>query len=261
MAKLTAFIKRHWLAVVLCCVIVALVISVIVPFIINESYKKGAGYITLWEAKDVLAFYGCFLSFLGSLSLGIVAIFQNKKANDQTAKANKLTEQMQRLEQAKFISMVEVKLNQHIITYQTIGQVKSHTRAAGYFISLAADCPGITKCYILDTTITNKSDFPIVQIGIHPGKRGTNVAELFGMINYQNVVVYIPANGAMRLEIAIPSDLLKAASITSLALSFEFTNIFDYSTAATLYLEDYGVENKSFRAQYRLSKFVDVKPN
>ncbi len=121
--------------------------SVAVPFIINEAYKKGTGYITLWEAKDVLAFYGCFLSFLGSLSLGIVAIFQNKKANEQTTKANKLTEQMQRLEQAKFVSMVEVKLNQHIMAYQTIGQVKSHTRVAGQFISLAADNPEITKCY------------------------------------------------------------------------------------------------------------------
>jgi len=30
-----------------------LVISLLIPFIINEAYKKNEGYLTLWEAKDV----------------------------------------------------------------------------------------------------------------------------------------------------------------------------------------------------------------
>lgn len=257
MAKLTAFIKRHWLAVVLCCVIAALVISVIVPFVINEIYKAGGGYITLWEAKDVFAFYGSYLSFLGSLSLGAVAVFQNKRAND-------LTTQMQKIEQARFVSMVDLEVSQHDMRCQPIDQVKQEkmpAKSPGVYMNLAADLPNITKCYIVEATIKNKSEYPIVQIGIHPGKRGEGIAQIFGMKNYHEKATYIPAQGSITLKIAIPSEFLSAAQKSELSLSIDFTNIFDYKTAATLYLENFGSMNTPFRSQYRLSKFVDVKPH
>ncbi len=54
-----------------------------VPFLINELYKLGSvigrRYHTLWEAKDVLSFYGSFLAFLGTVALGALALFQNQK--------------------------------------------------------------------------------------------------------------------------------------------------------------------------------------
>ena len=54
-----------------------------IPFLINELYKLGSetgkGYYTLWEAKDVLSFYGSFLSFIGTMALGGLALWQNKK--------------------------------------------------------------------------------------------------------------------------------------------------------------------------------------
>lgn len=62
------------------------IISIIVPFCINEFYKIGEGYFTLWEAKDVLAFYGSYISFIGTILLGILALYQNdifKKENDK----------------------------------------------------------------------------------------------------------------------------------------------------------------------------------
>lgn len=55
-----------------------------VPLIINEFYKLGANtgiqyeYVTLWQAKDVLSFYGTFLAFLGTVALGAIALWQNK---------------------------------------------------------------------------------------------------------------------------------------------------------------------------------------
>ena len=61
--------------------LIALAIILAVPFAINESYKAGKGYQTLWEAKDVLSFYGSFLAFLGTIALGALALWQNKKAN------------------------------------------------------------------------------------------------------------------------------------------------------------------------------------
>lgn len=54
--------------------LIALAIILAVPFAINESYKAGKGYQTLWEAKDVLSFYGSFLAFLGTIALGALAL-------------------------------------------------------------------------------------------------------------------------------------------------------------------------------------------
>lgn len=53
-----------------------------VPYAINELYSLNSGYYTLWYATDVLSFYGDALSFLGTVVLGIIAVWQTKKAND-----------------------------------------------------------------------------------------------------------------------------------------------------------------------------------
>ena len=36
----------------------------------------------MWGTEDVLNFYGTFLSFIGTVSLGAIALWQNKKANE-----------------------------------------------------------------------------------------------------------------------------------------------------------------------------------
>lgn len=52
------------IAVLLC----VLLLVVGVPIIINECYKTG-GYITLWNAADVLAYYGAILGAIVSAVL------------------------------------------------------------------------------------------------------------------------------------------------------------------------------------------------
>lgn len=68
-----------------------LIITLLIPILINESYKfglkNGVGYVTLWEAKDVLAFYGSFLSFVGTTALGMLALWQNKKFKEENDNA------------------------------------------------------------------------------------------------------------------------------------------------------------------------------
>ena len=68
--------KRWWIWLI-AMLIIAVFISI--PFIINEAYKADTGYVTLWDASDMLGFYGSILSFLGSTVLGIVALVQNDK--------------------------------------------------------------------------------------------------------------------------------------------------------------------------------------
>ncbi|HHX60816.1 MAG TPA: hypothetical protein GX707_08895 [Epulopiscium sp.] len=53
--------------------------GVAIPVIINQSYKSNSGYITLWDAADVLSYYGSFSGAVGTIILGIIAWQQNKR--------------------------------------------------------------------------------------------------------------------------------------------------------------------------------------
>lgn len=63
-------------------VIFCLINIIDIPFIINELYKMGSDinnpYITMWSAADLLSFYGSFIAFVGTVSLGVLALWQNK---------------------------------------------------------------------------------------------------------------------------------------------------------------------------------------
>ncbi len=50
-----------------------------IPFVINESYKFGKWYSTVWGGEDVLQYFGAVLSFIGTLFLGYIAILQNNR--------------------------------------------------------------------------------------------------------------------------------------------------------------------------------------
>lgn len=76
-------------------------IIILIPFIINESYKSGTGYITLWDAADMLSFYGSILSFLGTIVLGIIAVSQSRQAN-------RLSEKMLKFELSHDLPIVDI---------------------------------------------------------------------------------------------------------------------------------------------------------
>lgn len=75
-----------------------LVVVLTIPILINELYKIGlktdSGYVTLWEAKDVLVFYGSFLSFVGTVALGMLVLWQNQKFKKENDKVQERLEKM-----------------------------------------------------------------------------------------------------------------------------------------------------------------------
>lgn len=58
-------------------IVCLILVSILIPIAINESYKKGGGYITVWDGKDVLSFYGSLIGAVGTIVLGVVAWRQN----------------------------------------------------------------------------------------------------------------------------------------------------------------------------------------
>lgn len=61
--------------------LIVVVSAVIGPIIINEAYKSGDGYITLWGPEDVLSYFGAVISSIGAITIGIIAIQQSNQAN------------------------------------------------------------------------------------------------------------------------------------------------------------------------------------
>lgn len=87
---------RKWLWIA-----AALVLIIGVPFAINGMYLANGPIKTRWDAEHVLAYYGEILSFAGTVVLGIIAVWQTRKAND-------LSEHMLNLEENKSVPMVDL---------------------------------------------------------------------------------------------------------------------------------------------------------
>lgn len=60
-------------------IIIAALIFVVGPIIINEAYKKNEGYITVWSGEDALNYYGSAISAIGTIILGVIAWRQNTR--------------------------------------------------------------------------------------------------------------------------------------------------------------------------------------
>lgn len=71
------WIKKHWIYVLL----LALVIVLGVPFGIHLLFKihpRVAFFSAEWSAGDALTYYGSVLSFVGTVVLGALALYQNR---------------------------------------------------------------------------------------------------------------------------------------------------------------------------------------
>lgn len=66
--------KKKWIWIAIVIVLIAIIA---VPIIINESYKTGQGYVTVWNGSDMLSYYGAVLGAVGTIVLGLVAYRQN----------------------------------------------------------------------------------------------------------------------------------------------------------------------------------------
>ena len=77
----TPIYKTWWLYPLVFVLFIFLVF--IVPVIINELYQVGDGYITLWGASEVLAFYAVVLSGIISITTVLVTVYCSKKGTDR----------------------------------------------------------------------------------------------------------------------------------------------------------------------------------
>lgn len=98
------WMKKNWSTVL----IVIIIVIIIVPFLINIAFKVNAInnlFKAEWNAGDVLSYYGDILSFIGTVSLGLLSLWQNKKIEE---KSNEHTRYLENIEKIK--NLPELKI-------------------------------------------------------------------------------------------------------------------------------------------------------
>lgn len=98
--KMFEWIKKHKISFVLICISV-FIFLVGVPFIINLLFKFNSNISVLeaeWSAGDALGYYGAVLSFVGTVVLGALALYQNHIIKTDADKKAKLLEAQEKAE-------------------------------------------------------------------------------------------------------------------------------------------------------------------
>ncbi len=258
MSKIWQFIKDHQCDVIFGAITVLLAVCG-VPLLINWAFSKPAWFDCFavdWNVDAALSYYGSALGFIGTVVLGAITVYQTKeahkqteKANTQTEKANQLAEEalaqtqranelaakMQKLEEARFLSMVSVenvrfkKVKFADLTDDKVPFMLPHTDKASLVDLTNGSNP--SECYIIDTIIKNSSDF--------------HIGTLSAVANYLGSTWSIPPkrngiapNSQMNTRILIPYTNRKTAGEYNLRVHFYLTNIFEYTTHLTLAIKD-----------------------
>lgn len=81
--KCTSIVKAFTISSIL-----AISLAIAVPFFINELYKIDKGYLTLWDAADVLAYYAEILGGMISIIALYVTIYYTKQDTEKQIKAS-----------------------------------------------------------------------------------------------------------------------------------------------------------------------------
>ncbi len=279
MERIIKFIKDNFSKIFVG--IIAIILTVIViPLIINWLFLIPACcdfFAVEWEAKDSLSYYGDALGFIGTVVLGAIAVYQTSKAYGQTEKSNQLTkdaifqtekanalaEQMQKLEQAKFLSMVSIKklhVNKRSITSPKY--YNAEISEPIIFDMVDKEYWPFTNCYHIDVMFENKSEYPIVELLVNAKGYNGNANIKHGIKVDENIV-YIDSQEERAIRFIIPSHFFEKYKSDGIEFNLTFVNVFDYKTLAIIdinELDNYCARNRRDGYIYRILKVTDVKP-
>lgn len=94
------WIKMNRLKTVVICLVIIIVL-IVIPFFINVLFKVDTNIRLLqaeWSAGDALGYYGSVLSFVGTVILGALALYQNYIIKQEADKKAEMLEEKERIE-------------------------------------------------------------------------------------------------------------------------------------------------------------------
>lgn len=251
MKNAKGFLTKWWFYVIL------LVLTLSVPGFINLAYligsRVGAICETVWTGADVLSFYGSYLSFVGTLVLGVVAIFQN-------IKVHQLNEQLLKLQQAEFVPIVSINRLEISRCSSSTPNYRNPNMAELELVDLTAETFESPQNYHVDIEFENESEYPIVEIIAHGGPRKSAAGMLMGLKQNLNRAIHIAPHERAQFRFIIPCEIFDVCQNYGLVLTLYFVNIFDYGLTSSVHLSDLRNPGKKNEYFYRLAKFTDIRP-
>ncbi len=110
--------KYTWLKTILGFVI-AIILIVAIPLLINECYKVEAGYITKWSAADALAYYGAILGSGATIVALVLTISFTRKQIRRDNYLNRQQEKWGKIDNIITKALIDIHpLNIHKITME-----------------------------------------------------------------------------------------------------------------------------------------------
>ena len=218
------------------------VVSLLVPFVFYIFFRRCLCFsATFW------GFYGSYLSFVGTVVLGIIAVWQNKKIRVQAENENRRiadeNEKLLRLQEAQYVSMISI--TKPTAQLRNVTDWKSSNGEPAFtFIDLFGTDSAVTGICCFDFALKNESNFPISKVITHLQICNCNRIDT-SLVRDNDMTLYIKANGEQYVRIGIPtnfpsqavsgmpyqSDYEETAEIELLIIS---VNVFGYKTVSKL---------------------------
>lgn len=129
MNKIIGWIKKHKAATFLLCVALFLLPLILVHVLFK--WNSGIGWLSAeWSAGDVLAYISGFETFIGTIVLGFVTVFQSEKASLENERLSRENNFMQRISVQRLLPLVSVTstaIEKSCITTKLYSQDKAST--------------------------------------------------------------------------------------------------------------------------------------
>lgn len=162
MENIFEWMKKHkWLLGIIA--ILAFVLPLVVVQLIFKVNARSNFFIAAWNAGDLLGYIGAFFSFFGTVSLGVLALWQNKKAND-------INRRLYKLEASKQLPDITWKENRDILILSQPQQDKT------YYILLPLELKNVSHNDIKVTEISC-IQFDDSDEDLYPNANGYNIFE------------------------------------------------------------------------------------
>lgn len=158
------WITKHKKLTLLGIVLLCVFFIFLVPLILNNLYYQKAPYDFLkvgYGINDILGYYSAVLTFVGTISLGGITVYQNYKSQEKTEEINRLTLELQKKSMAlaeqdyKRKEMLEEEKNTPKFELKSQGCNGRYSNLQGYLKNISVTIVSEIKSISFDVIDSN----------------------------------------------------------------------------------------------------------
>lgn len=177
-------------------VIIVIFLMAGVPIIINEAYKTNSGYLTLWNAADVLSYYGTIIGAIATIIALVITISFTRKQIHRDSYLKRESEKWSRTESVFSEIITSINPMRPLIETMDNG-ISNPNIAIGTFQKYQLSCRIATDQL---NAVLNTADFPKVKILIEEINKSS---ESFFQICQEEIAAYSKLRDFLSRDTAI----------------------------------------------------------